>query len=502
MSEAKTAAAPEALKSLDPPVIDYNKTTPETAVANLIRYAVDSGASDLFFCANENMVAVQVRQLGLVRSIGAIPAEIGRRCLAYVKANAGLDTSEKRRPMDGRWIFDDGGRRGKVGKVDNAVDLRINIIPTLRGEDFAIRLLSRGSELFVLEKLGMEPQQLDEYKAMLESPSGLILITGPTGSGKTATLYASLARLNTGTRKINTIEDPVEYSVDGLHQSQVNAAIELGFSDLLRSVLRQSPDVVMIGEIRDKETAQIAVHAANSGVLVFATLHAATAPGAIQSIRSLGTHPHFLATSLRGVIAQRLVRTLCPRCRTTFDLTDAPHTFDDVRKWLARRRKDPVRPSRLSSMRDERVCRTDGGLRVHDRARRLDARAACRRPPRAGNPRQRGRGRVCRVPPGRAAESCPRPHQHRGSLPRHPHRAPVAGGVAAGKSSHSGAAFLPRARRVYDCRRGHPSDRGIEGVVPDAHPRAGLLPQAGTSAPATRRQSSWRSISMPRCIRW
>jgi type II secretory ATPase GspE/PulE/Tfp pilus assembly ATPase PilB-like protein len=162
-----------------------------------------------------------------------------------------------------------------------------------------------------------------------------VLITGPTGSGKTGTLYASLIKLNDGRRKINTIEDPIEYSIDGLRQSQVNSAIDLGFAELLRSVLRQSPDVIMIGEIRDEETARTAVHAANSGMLVFATLHAPSAAGAVQSMRSLGAHSHFLAQSLRGVVAQRLVRTLCPKCKTSFDLSDAPHTFDEVRPWLA-----------------------------------------------------------------------------------------------------------------------------------------------------------------------
>jgi type II secretory ATPase GspE/PulE/Tfp pilus assembly ATPase PilB-like protein len=180
----------------------------------------------------------------------------------------------------------------------------------------------------------MTRDQLSDFGAMIESPGGLIVLTGPTGSGKTATLYASLMRLNNGRRKINTIEDPIEYAVDGLRQSQVNPATNLGFAELLRGALRQSPDVVMIGEIRDEETAKTAVHAANSGILVFATVHAPAASNAVQSLRSLGVHNHFLGASLRGVISQRLLRTLCPSCRTTFDLTDAPHTFDAIRPML------------------------------------------------------------------------------------------------------------------------------------------------------------------------
>jgi type II secretory ATPase GspE/PulE/Tfp pilus assembly ATPase PilB-like protein len=237
-----------------------------------------------------------------------------------------MDLTERRHPADARWIYrkDDG----------SAVDLRINVMPTLYGEDFAIRLLSRGNMLYTVENLGFGKDQLATYLNMISSPSGLILITGPTGSGKTATLYASLMRLNDGKRKINTIEDPIEYAIDGLRQSQVNPIISLTFAELLRAVLRQSPDVIMIGEVRDEETAKTAVHAANSGILVFATLHAPSSTQAVASMRALGAQPHFLANSLRGVVSQRLVRTLCPKCKVAFDLSDAPHTFDDVKPWL------------------------------------------------------------------------------------------------------------------------------------------------------------------------
>jgi type II secretory ATPase GspE/PulE/Tfp pilus assembly ATPase PilB-like protein len=306
-------------------LVDIGRASPETAVAKLIDHAVTLRASDIFFVTNEQHVAVQIRHLGIVRTISIIPAEVGKKCLAHIKANAGMDVSEKRRPLDGRWIYEHG---------DGSVDLRINVIPTLYGEDFAIRLLSRGAALYALENLGMSREQKDKYEAMVNSPSGLILITGPTGSGKTATLYSSLIKLNDGKRKINTIEDPIEYAVDGLRQSQVNSAVDVGFPELLRSVLRQSPDVIMVGEIRDADTAQTAVHAANSGILVFATLHAPSAAGAVQSMRSLGVHSHFLSTSLRGVVGQRLVRTLCPECKVSFDLTDSPGTFEEFKPWL------------------------------------------------------------------------------------------------------------------------------------------------------------------------
>ena len=307
-------------------LIDVHRLAPEHAFDALLDHAIARGASDVFFVTNEQHLAVQMRHLGIVRTISIVAPEQGKRILSHVKANSGMDLAEKRHPADGRWIY----QRGD----GETVDLRINVLPTLYGEDFALRLFTRGASLYALENLGMEPQQLARYQQMIASPGGLILITGPTGSGKTATLYATLIRLNDGRRKINTIEDPIEYAIDGLRQSQVNGAVELGFGDLLRGVLRQSPDVIMIGEIRDDVTARTAVHAANSGVLVLATLHAPSTSSAVQSMRSLGVPSHFLATSLRGVVAQRLVRTLCPQCKSKFDLTDAPHTFDDVRPWL------------------------------------------------------------------------------------------------------------------------------------------------------------------------
>jgi type II secretory ATPase GspE/PulE/Tfp pilus assembly ATPase PilB-like protein len=311
-------------------LVDVTQMTPEKAAVALIGRAVSMSASDLFLSTNEQHIAANVRYLGIVRPLSILPLDLGRRLMSHMKAMSGMDLTEKRRPADGRWIFKAEGE----DEDEVTTDLRINIIPTIYGEDFALRILSRNTRLFSLENLGMLPHQLQQYQAMVASPSGLILITGPTGSGKTATLYSSLIRLNDGSKKINTIEDPVEYTISGMRQSQVNPAIDLGFAELLRAVLRQSPDVIMIGEIRDEETAKTAVHAANSGIVVFATLHAPTAAGAIQSMRSLGVHSHFLATSLRGVVSQRLVRTFDPATRVKTDLGDDSEMFADVAKWL------------------------------------------------------------------------------------------------------------------------------------------------------------------------
>jgi type II secretory ATPase GspE/PulE/Tfp pilus assembly ATPase PilB-like protein len=326
---ASTKSFPRAAETDDAPepvLIDLTRLNAEKAVEHAIAHAVKLGASDLFICSADQHTILQVRYLGVIRPIAIVTPDEGKRMIAHIRASSGADVNEKRKPSDGRWIFNAGD--------DDGVDLRINFIPTFHGEDVAIRLLARGAKMMGLEELGMTDDQLRAYRQMIETPSGLILITGPTGSGKTASLYASLGHLNDGTKKINTIEDPVEFTVEGLHQSQINPAIGLGFAELLKAVMRQSPDVIMIGEVRDEETAKIAVRAANSGILVFATLHAPDAAMAVSSMRGFGVPNHFLATCLRGVVSQRLVRTLDPDTRTKFDLVDAPHTFDEIKPLL------------------------------------------------------------------------------------------------------------------------------------------------------------------------
>jgi type II secretory ATPase GspE/PulE/Tfp pilus assembly ATPase PilB-like protein len=299
---------------------------PEASVAALIDYGIGLPASDLFFSSQEKHVAVSVRHLGIIRLLTVLPSENGRRCVAHIKAMAGMDLAEQRRPLDGRWVRDVPGQ--------TRVDLRISTIPTLYGEDVAMRLLNSSLNATTLDDIGFSRREHNEILGMVDSPSGLILVTGPTGSGKTTTLYACLRHLNDGRRKINTIEDPIEFALPGVHQSQVNPKLDIGFPELLRSILRQSPDVIMIGEVRDPITAETAVVAANSGHLVLATLHAPIAAGAVQSMLSLGVHSHFLSSGLLGVIAQRLVRTLCPKCKVSYPLGDSPHSFEEVRGWL------------------------------------------------------------------------------------------------------------------------------------------------------------------------
>ena len=301
---------------------------PESAVAALIDHAVRMPASDLFFSINDNHVGVSVRHLGIVRLLTMLTPEQGRRCTSYIKVMAGMDLAEQRRPLDGRWV------RGEDGIGAGRVDLRISTIPTLYGEDLSIRLLSCNSQRMVLDQLGMMRKELNELTGMLDIPSGLILVTGPTGSGKTTTLYGCLRYLNNGERKINTIEDPIEYAIPGLRQSQINPKAG---GRLPRAAAERAPPVA--GRDHDRRDPGPDHGRDGRPRRQQRPPRAGLAPravggGAMQSMLSLGAHPHFLSNSLQGVIAQRLVRTLCPECKVPFDLGEMPQTFEEVRPWL------------------------------------------------------------------------------------------------------------------------------------------------------------------------
>ncbi|WDI43226.1 GspE/PulE family protein [Bremerella sp. P1] len=305
--------------------VNMSNLEPEAQMRLLIEHSSMTGASDLFIFAGEPEYQIAMRLWGRMRTITNLPSAEGRQLLNYVKALAGIDITERRRPQDGRWIYRDD---------EKVIDLRLNLIPTREGEDLTIRLLDRESNLLSIDEIGLGRHDRNALMEMLQSASGLILVTGPTGTGKTTTLYACLQHLNDGNRKINTLEDPIEFSLPGIRQSQVNMKVGLDFSDLLRGVIRQQPDVIMVGEIRDKETAITAVRAANSGHLVFATLHAPVATGAVQSMLSFDIHPYFLASCLRGVIAQRLVRVLDTDTRVKYELGSNSNTFADIESLL------------------------------------------------------------------------------------------------------------------------------------------------------------------------
>lgn len=299
---------------------------PELAINLLIERAIESQASDIFIASAADGVSVSYRLLGIVNQATVLPLELGHRCMTHIRAASGLRFSEKLHPQDGRWEF-----KRSNGKT---VDLRLSILPTLYGESIAIRILERESDLRYLKHLGFVGPQLNQMSGLLYNPSGLILVTGPTGVGKTTTVYACLHHLNDGSRKIHTIEDPIEYSVPGLQQTQVDIRSKVDFDEVLRSVIRQGPDVIMIGEIRDRETADLTLRASASGQLVFATLHAPVASATIQSLLTMGISPFLLGASILAVVGQRLIRVLNPETRMGVDLSKAPRTFEEVQQYL------------------------------------------------------------------------------------------------------------------------------------------------------------------------
>jgi type IV pilus assembly protein PilB len=280
----------------------------------LIQTAVSRGLSDVFIVSGEEHIQIKGRRHGVLEHVVALPQAQGTQLINLIKSTADMDLADKMRPQDGRLFYQ---------KDDDRIDLRVNSIGCLHGEDVCLRILDRQRRGQSLNELGMEPKQLQSVKGMLDSPSGLMLFAGPTGCGKTTTIYACLDYLNDGTRMITTIEDPVEYELAGVRQIQVQPKRDLGFGPLLRGALRQSPDVIVIGEIRDIETAEIAVRASNSGHLVLSSVHSSSSVSAIQAMLAHGANNYFLASTLLGVISQRLIRQLNPKTRVSYDLGDS-----------------------------------------------------------------------------------------------------------------------------------------------------------------------------------
>jgi general secretion pathway protein E len=273
----------------------------------LLTQAAKDGASDIHIEPYERSSAVRFRVDGTLREVVQPNKALHAALISRLKIMAELDISEKRLPQDGRISLRIGGR---------AVDVRVSTLPSAHGERAVLRILDKGdANKFTLESLGMSGESLDRFKRLLRQPHGIVLVTGPTGSGKTTTLYAGLSTVDSATTNVLTVEDPVEYELPGIGQTQVNAKIELTFAKALRAILRQDPDVIMIGEIRDFETAQIAVQASLTGHLVLATLHTNDAPSAVTRLTDMGIEPFLLSSSLLGVLAQRLVRKLCPNCK-------------------------------------------------------------------------------------------------------------------------------------------------------------------------------------------
>jgi len=314
-----------------PPVedlLDSQHDAPIIRMINvLLTQALRDNASDIHIEPFEGASAVRFRLDGVLHDIVSPNRALHAAMVSRVKVMASLDIAEKRLPQDGRM---------SVRVAGKATDVRVSTLPTHHGERVVMRLLDKNPERLDLAMLGMAPDTLERIDRLIRQPHGIILVTGPTGSGKTTTLYAALSRLDARVQNIMTVEDPVEYDLHGIGQVQVNPRIDMHFATALRAILRQDPDIVMIGEIRDLETAQIAVQASLTGHLVLATLHTNDAVSALARLQDMGVEPFLLASSLLGVIAQRLVRRLCPECRAGHPPTPdemlqlQPHNVDTL----------------------------------------------------------------------------------------------------------------------------------------------------------------------------
>ncbi|MBP7327422.1 MAG: Flp pilus assembly complex ATPase component TadA, partial [Alicycliphilus sp.] len=276
-------------------------------VNTIIGRVIELRASDIHLEPFDDGLHVRYRIDGVLHPGEVVPAAQGAAVSSRVKLLAHLDIAERRLPQDGRI---------KTRVKGRELDLRVSTVPTVHGESVVMRVLDRASVRLSLEDMGFEKDTLARFNQLIHRPHGILLVTGPTGSGKTTTLYAALAKLDSVSQKIITVEDPVEYQLEGINQIQVHSQINLTFANALRSILRQDPDIIMIGEMRDGETAQIAVQSSLTGHLVLSTLHTNTAASAVVRMQDMGVERYLITSTVNGVLAQRLVRRLCPHCKT------------------------------------------------------------------------------------------------------------------------------------------------------------------------------------------
>ena len=303
-------------------LLDSEGDAPVIRLINaMIAEAVKVKASDIHIEPYESALSVRLRIDGVLREILSLPARMTPVLTSRVKVMARLDIAEKRIPQDGRISIALGGKR---------VDVRVSTLPARFGERVVLRILDKDEAQLDLESIGMPADTFRRFKSVLTRPNGIILVTGPTGSGKTTSLYGGLGLLNEPSRNILTVEDPVEYAIDGVGQTQINPKVGMTFATGLRAILRQDPDIVMVGEIRDGETAEIAVQAALTGHLVLSTVHTNSAVGAVTRLRDMGVEPFFLASTIVGVMAQRLVRRLCPSCKVPYEADKATQSLIGV----------------------------------------------------------------------------------------------------------------------------------------------------------------------------
>ena len=289
---------------------DLASEAPVIRLVNLlITRAIEMRASDIHLEPFEGDFKVRYRIDGVLHDMEAPPRRLQAAVISRLKIMAKLNIAERRLPQDGRI---------KLRVLGKEIDFRVSTLPTMFGESVVLRILDRETVVLDLEKLGFPDYDLIKFRDLINRPYGIILVTGPTGSGKTTTLYAALGEINSPEKKIITVEDPIEYQLGGVNQVQVKAGIGLSFASILRSILRQDPDVIMIGEIRDAETAEIAIHSALTGHLVFSTLHTNDAAGAVTRLLEMGMENYLISSSLLGIMAQRLVRVICPDCKEAY----------------------------------------------------------------------------------------------------------------------------------------------------------------------------------------
>src|SRR5262245_18179820 len=295
-------------------LMELQDAAPVRKLINMVfLLAIKDHASDIHFEPFEDEYKMRYRCDGILYEMVPPPRHLAQAIASRIKVMSNLDIAERRLPQDGRIELNVGG---------NPIDLRVSVLPTMFGESVVIRVLDRTVVSLDLNKVGMEAQLLSQFRNLIHRPNGIVLVTGPTGAGKTTTLYSALNELNEISDKIITTEDPVEYDIDGIVQCPINHDIGLTFASALRSILRQDPDIILVGEIRDLETAQIAVQASLTGHMVFSTLHTNDAPTAITRLRDMGVEPFLLTATIEGILAQRLVRKICEDCRTEFEPSD------------------------------------------------------------------------------------------------------------------------------------------------------------------------------------
>lgn len=291
-------------------LLEQSESNPVIRLVNtLLIEAIQQGSSDMHFEPTEEGLSIRYRIDGVLQKKHTPPREYQNQVLTRIKVMAKLDIAEHRLPQDGRIKLRHGGRE---------IDFRVSTLPIVHGERIVLRILDKGNITLGIDRIGMPESVLKAFRKLIHMPEGIVLVTGPTGSGKTTTLYSALSAINASEMNVMTIEDPVEYKLSGISQMHVNRRIELDFAKGLRHILRQDPDVIMIGEIRDKETAEIAIQSSLTGHLVLSTLHTNDAPSALTRLTDMGIEPYLLASSILGVLAQRLVRRICPDCRTRY----------------------------------------------------------------------------------------------------------------------------------------------------------------------------------------